>query len=673
MRFFSSILLVFLLSSCAEGLEMPENDQVPPEAPPDGKVTLPSYFSDGIVLQRSSDVKIFGQTESNGKVRILCSWSELPVEGTSDSNGNFSIAVRTPEAGGPYTISVNETVINDVMIGEVWLASGQSNMSLTLANTDMEGLSGENNPDIRVFTVPVRMSDTPITDLENGQWSYGPVDKIKNNTTAVGYYFARKLQKELKIPIGVICSSKGGTGAEEWMSTECFNSLPAEIQKTFPATEKRWGGCRFNAMINPIKDCVFKGTIWYQGENNVPRGWAYDTVLKALINDWRGFFSNQEMPFYIVQLPSYSKSGWRELRAKQEKAVDGMDNCAYVCTIDQGEATNVHPTNKIHVGERLAELALSNEYGVSSYRKQPPRVDSYKSEGNSIIVSFKNVTKLSSADGTDIGYFEVCGEDEIYHPAKATIKGDSELTVSSTEEEKPVKVRYYWTNYGKPNLIDNDGWPIAPFYIENESQCLSDNLFDESTTESINDRYAVSKPFIYDEWVSVNAYKEQISFHVADDADRGAVAAMKTDVVISNKYPFRGFLTQRLSGTLEPGLYELSFYTKTSDAESMCRVFVHCTDENGDKINKWFARYPDSGNANTVYCSNSKITSADGWTRFSYVFDLGKTVSTTSSINYVDAANSTEVDLTDVLVCLQNGTMGTTLFLDEISFAPYEP
>ena len=453
------------------------------------------------------------------------------------------------------------------------------------------------------------------------------------------------------------------------MSAEAFSSLPEDIQETFPATDKRWGACRYNAMINPIRDYVFRGAIWYQGENNVPRNWAYSTVLETLINNWRAdVFSNGDFPFYIVQLPSYNKEGWKELRAQQEVVSDKLENCELITTIDQGEESNIHPVKKIHIGERLGEVALSNIYGETGFRGMQPRVISCKTEGNVLTVGCSGVSGLKTSDGGKVKYMEICGENEIYFPAEVELSGN-EMKVSSPEVKSPVKVRYYWVNFGKPNLVDADGWPVAPYFKPNEYECLDDNLFDKSSTSSIDNRYAVSLPFIYDEWLSVNTDKENISFSVEKDSERGNVVKMATRIAISNKYPFRGFLTQRLRGPLSPGIYELSFYIKAEGKNSMCRVFINCTDSKGNRINKWFIRQTDGPNA--VYCSNNQITAGSGWQHFTCLFDLSRTIDSPDTKPISEAEPSNGTDLKDILVCLQNGTPETELFIDEVTFHKY--
>lgn len=426
-------------------------------------VELPPLFSDGVVLQQKSDVNIWGRLkEGSGKVILHCSWSDQSLETYADNGGKFSFSVHTPDAGGPYTISINGTIIKDVMIGEVWLASGQSNMVWPLAKSDMEELQEENNSDIHVFTVPAKFSKKPIDSLCGGFWVHGSIEEMKNNTTAVGYYFARKLQTELNVPIGIICSAKGGSGAEEWISGYGFSKLSEDIRQTFPATAKKWGSCCYNAMINPIRDYIFKGVIWYQGENNITRNWAYATVLETLIRDWRQVFSDKSLPFYIVQLPSFARDGWKELRAQQEIAVDRLNNCQFVPTIDQGEENNVHPVKKIHVGERLGEIVLSNEYGRRDFRKRPPRIRSYTKKGNFLTVKFSDVSRLYIGDGNKVKYMEICGDDGVYYTAEVKLTGKT-MKVSSPEVPNPIALRYYWIDYGCPNLFDSDGWPIAPF------------------------------------------------------------------------------------------------------------------------------------------------------------------------------------------------------------------
>lgn len=425
-------------------------------------LSLSPLFSDGAVLQQKSQVPIFGTAEPGDTIKVSGSWDEKTVVVQADSLGRFIAYLKTPSAGGPYTLQVNDCIVDDVWIGEVWLCSGQSNMQLRVSECDMREIKHEVNDRIRIFTVPVRSSETPQRDLEGGYWIHGNTDTTKMKISAVGYYFARRLQRELGVPVGMISSSRGATGAEEWMSRQTFESIPEEEQAMYKPTKEKWVACWYNAMIYPLLPYAIRGAIWYQGENNSWRPKSYHSLLPGLITEWRTEFKNPQMPFYIVQLTSFQRD-WSGFREIQQQVADEMPHCGFVPTIDVGNEKNIHPKNKFTVGERLAELALANDYRIKECRKEAPRFRSMKVKGNTAIISFENIGKgLILKHGDSPLYFEVCGTDGKFHQAESRLQGDKVYLYSDAVPE-PTGARYFWRGYGEPNLFSSDGWPVAPF------------------------------------------------------------------------------------------------------------------------------------------------------------------------------------------------------------------
>ena len=430
-----------------------------------GECTLSSIFSDGAVLQRNSRIPIFGRTEAGAAVKVSNTWNGKTVTVHADASGRFEAMVETPDAGGPYSMTVNDITINDIMIGEVWLCSGQSNMRFRLNQSDMDGLSQDEELDVHVFVVPDGSSTVPEDDFSKaGTWYYGAVSEIQSRVTAVGYYFARKLNMESGIPVGIISAAVGSSTAEEWMDSEAFETLSDEYKEMYePSKEAYSAGCLYNSMIHPLYGYGIGGILWYQGEANVYWPDSYYSVLTSLAESWREGFGDESLPFYIVQLPSYGNSKWASFRPIQQKVADNLEYSGFVPTIDTGEEKNIHPVFKRSVGERLAELALSNVCGFAEFRSQSPAFENAAVGNGNIRISFKNVgSGLVSHSGAAPDYFEICGDDDVYYSAEAEIDGNT-VILSSDNVPEPVKARYYMVSFGTPDLFTSDGWPIPPF------------------------------------------------------------------------------------------------------------------------------------------------------------------------------------------------------------------
>lgn len=448
-------IILFVFCALLQGLQRVHADNL----------SLSPLFSDGAVLQQKSLVPIFGNTQPGNTVLVSGSWDGKRVAVRADSTGRFVAYLKTPPAGGPYTLHVNDRVIEDVLIGEVWLCSGQSNMQFRLSESDMREVAHETNDNIRVFTVPVRSAETPQRDLDAGYWIHGNTDTTKMKISAVGYYFARRLQRELGVPVGMISSARGATGAEEWMSRQTFESIPEEEQALYKPTREKWVACWYNAMIYPLLPYAIRGAIWYQGENNSSRPKSYRTLMKGLVSQWRDEFENPRMPFYIVQLTSFKKN-WAGFREIQQQIADEIPHCGFVPTIDVGNEKNIHPKNKFPVGERLAELALANDYRIKECRKEAPRFRSMKVKGDTAVIAFENAEEgLILKQGDSPLYFEICGADGKFFPAEARLQDNKVYLVSDAVPE-PAGARYFWRGYGEPNLFSADGWPVAPFRTE---------------------------------------------------------------------------------------------------------------------------------------------------------------------------------------------------------------
>jgi sialate O-acetylesterase len=430
------------------------------------KIILPRFFADSMVIQRETKAPVWGWTTAGTTVEVTGSWNNVKVVSVADAKGKFMVNLDTPVAGGPYTIKLIagttvKTIVN-VLSGEVWICSGQSNMALRLFEADLWQVASDNNPQIRFFVATPTFSSTPQDTLQAGSWRYGAMPGNMQNVSATGYYFARRLQEVLKIPIGMLSLSQGATNIEEWTNPDVMANFP-EILKdyTVPATG-RIAGCFYNAMIHPVIPYKVAGFIWYQGENNVERIQHYDKNLKALIADWRNGFLNNQLPFYLVQLPTYWQN-WMEFREVQEGIVNTTKNTGMAVTIDIGDNGTVHPTTKKPVGDRLGDIALAKDYGQTALSFSSPVFRSVLAEGNRMRVFFNYADKgLKLKSGTSPLYFEIAGADGTYYDADARIEGNTVL-VSAAQVAIPVSVRYFWKSYAVPNLFSTDGLPVAPF------------------------------------------------------------------------------------------------------------------------------------------------------------------------------------------------------------------
>ncbi len=439
-------------------------------------ITLPDIISDGMVLQQNQDIKVWGWAEPNEEIIITTSWNNKTYTTKGSNLASFSVVIRTPKAGGPYTINLkgfNQIVIKDVMIGEVWLCSGQSNMEYTpnwgLVNKTVEAQKVDNTK-IRFFKVQKSAANTPQLKL-NGSWVVANPESFLQHS-AVAYYFANQLQEDLKdVPIGLVISAWGGSPAEPWIPASEFEKdslLQKEAQNRQPNEYCPVESAQiYNTMINPINDYKIAGTIWYQGESNVGSK-TYDKTLKRLIKSWRSI-RNEKFPFYYVQIAPYgsleedAKSA-AILRDSQRKLLDKLDNIGMVVIGDVSTNKDIHPPNKKPVGQRLGKLALVNHYKTRNEEVNGPLFEKGIQENKKLILSFRHSEGLYLKNNKST-LFEVAGEDKIYYTAKAKLKGEN-IILCSKYVKKPLYVRYAWRDGAIPDLFNASGLPASNFTNE---------------------------------------------------------------------------------------------------------------------------------------------------------------------------------------------------------------
>lgn len=447
-------------------------------------------FSDDMILQRESQVPIWGLASPNEKVTILSSWNNRTASTKADNQGNWIVKIETPLAGGPYEINISsgDSVLNysNVLIGEVWIASGQSNMQMALYGGGKEPVFGSidmiaqaNNSNIRLFTVRHRSSETPKKDL-NGKWLVSSPSNV-SGFSAVAYSFANYLNKVLDIPIGIIHSSWGGSPAEAWTDQKTLNKIfeKSEIRNRHKdkAIHHNPSGL-FNAMINPLIPFKIRGAIWYQGESNVGRANNYTKLMNNMIDGWRSQWNQGSFPFYFVQiapngsLGKTNKSSQAYLREAQLMTMLQTENTGMAVTLDIGSEYTVHPPEKILVGKRLAYWALVKDYKLGGISFSGPVYKSLDIKGHKVIVNFDYAQNGITSYNKPIVGFEIAGSNKVFYKANAkVIRGyglnRSKLEVSSDSVKNPEAVRYGWKNYLEGNLYNSQGLPASSFRSDN--------------------------------------------------------------------------------------------------------------------------------------------------------------------------------------------------------------
>jgi sialate O-acetylesterase len=445
-----------------------------------------------MVLQRELPVPVWGLADTGEEVTVTFGGQSKTTEAGKDGRWQVKLdALKANAKGQALTISgKNKVTLKDVLVGEVWICSGQSNMEWRLAQTlnGKDEVAKANHPLIRLFNVPGHITNPLAQDKCPGSWTACD-SKTAGGFSAVGYFFGRRLQQELKVPVGLVGSNWGGTRIEPWTSPAGFHSVPelksiATTVDGYTADSKVSGrspSAIYNAMIHPLAPFAMRGAIWYQGESNGNEGESYYHKTQALVNGWRKLF-NPDLAFYWVQLANFQKpnedaaggNGWSKLREAQRKALN-IKHTGMAVIIDIGEANDIHPRNKQDVGWRLGQWALHQTYGKKDLVPSGPLYKSHKTEGSAIRLKFDNVGSgliVGSKEGLKptqevadgkLARFAIAGADKQWHWAEAKIEGD-DILVSSSNVAKPIAVRYAYSMHpAGANLYNKEGIPASPF------------------------------------------------------------------------------------------------------------------------------------------------------------------------------------------------------------------
>jgi sialate O-acetylesterase len=437
-------------------------------------VRLPAIIGSHMVLQQKSTVKLWGWCSASEKIVITTSWDTTKYETYGNSGARWMTEIKTPEAGGPYTIKIkanNEIILEDVVVGEVWVCSGQSNMEWC-ADQDLQQSKDESpnatNAKIRFFYIPKSTSETPQDDVVAKWVVCNPEDML--HFSAIGYFFGKQLTNRLNYPIGLINSNWGGIPAEVWTPKEVVESDPilkAASDKISPAA---WWpnkpGLIYNAMIYPIINYKIAGAIWYQGESNVLTNQTYQKLFTKMIDSWRKEWQ-KAFPFYFVQIApyNYGNDNINGALLREAQTQSGLHPSTGMVVISDlvSDVNNIHPVEKILVAERLAKWALSETYGVKGLDYKSPVYKSHSVEKGKIRIVFENVpTGLTTKGGLEATDFYIAGDDNKFVPATVKIEGKTVL-VYSKEVKNPVNVRFGFNNIATPNLLSNEGLPVNLF------------------------------------------------------------------------------------------------------------------------------------------------------------------------------------------------------------------
>jgi sialate O-acetylesterase len=442
-------------------------------------VRLPAIFSDNMVLQREQPVPVWGWAEPGKEVTVTVAGQSASAKAARD--GRWKATLPKLPAGGPHQIVVQEdggssVTLRNVLIGEVWLCSGQSNMwwTVTLSLNPKEEIAAAKYPKIRLFNVKQKTAQNPQDDCQ-GSWAECSSKSVPD-FSAVGYFFIRHLHKELDVPAGMIESAWGGTAAEAWTCRKVLESESSfkpmldrwDLGKAPPDDPNRPANL-YNGMIAPLVPFAIRGAIWYQGESNCGRAYQYRTLLPMMITNWRTAWGQGDFPFGVVQLAPFRhyEGGDKgvtcaELREAQTLTMQKLPNVGMAVITDISDLNDIHPKNKQDVGRRLALWALAKVYGKGIVYSGPM----YKSmsvEGNKVRIRFDHVGGgLVTRDGKAPSDFLVAGKDQQFVPATAAIDGDA-VVVSSEQVAKPVAVRFGWRDAAEPNLANKEGLPACPF------------------------------------------------------------------------------------------------------------------------------------------------------------------------------------------------------------------
>lgn len=454
------------------------------------QTNMPSFFADNMVLQQNENVQIWGTDKPNQQINIKTSWGENKSTITG-KDGSWKTTILTNKASfKTQTVTIKGTstrVLNNVLLGEVWFCSGQSNMEMPMRgfknspiNNSEFFIASSKNSNIRLFNAK-RSASLTLENNIDGSWEEATPKSVKN-FSAVGYFFAKTLFAKLQIPIAIIEASWGGTKIECWLpKLQVVKYDNIKIPDSLPLDEKKQKQptLLYNAMIYPFRNYNIKGFLWYQGETNRSNPSPYKDYMHTLIMSWREQWRQNHLPFYFVQIAPYSYNQYRNspvinanlIREAQSLVVQQIPNTGVVVTADVGKCNDIHPPEKEIIANRLANWALAKQYGLKDISYRSPEFKKLFIKKNKAILSFNFYEETKPHVGfkrhKNITNFELAGTNRIFYPAKAKIYNNKTIIVSSTKVKNPVAVRYGFQDCLQGSLFSNTGLPVSPFRTDN--------------------------------------------------------------------------------------------------------------------------------------------------------------------------------------------------------------
>ncbi|GAA3615014.1 sialate O-acetylesterase [Flavivirga amylovorans] len=443
-----------------------------------------------MVLQRNTTVKVWGWADKGEKITITASWLSKLVTITADNKGKWITSLKTTNSKEPQTINLKSNVSNitleNVVFGEVWLCSGQSNMNFGLVGNpgqpvyrSVQTIANSRNKNLRLFTVNKNPSLEPTKKLhaKNEGWTYANPNTVPE-FSAVAYFFGSQLQNILDVPVGMIHSSWGASPIQAWMSMEVLTKHQKLDFSNYEKYPNKTNTVLFNGMINPITSYTIKGALWYQGEANRSEPQHYAKLMSMMVKEWREKWNIGDFPFYYVQIAPFSSYGAINeysnyknaafLREAQLKAMDIIPNTFMACTMDIGSKTSIHPPRKKEVADRLLNIALHKTYSYKTIDFSGPIFSSMEAKDNGLLLKFKYAENgLYAYESEKIEGFEIAGEDKVFYPAKAKIIDRRYIFISNKNVTNPKEGRYGWQNWIKGSLFDCSLLPAPSFRTDN--------------------------------------------------------------------------------------------------------------------------------------------------------------------------------------------------------------
>ena len=448
------------------------------------EVKLPAIVSSNMVLQRNTTVVLWGWADAKEKISIEVSWLDEPLSVRADKEGNWRVEVKTTSSKEAQTITVksadSDIFMDNILFGEVWLCSGQSNMQQPIKGYNgqptfhsVEAIANASNPNLRLFTVDRVGSLTPVKDVEKySAWQEASQGNVAD-FSAVAYFFGQQLQKILDVPVGMIHTSWGGSSVQAWISKEVISEYQELDLADVDITQgtNHIPTALYNAMIHPIVPYTIQGALWYQGESNRLKPEAYKELFPAMVKDWRARWGIGDFPFYFVQIAPYwyndleafsTADNSAFIRETQLMCADLIPNSGMAVTMDIGDKYCIHPPKKKEVADRLLYNALNQTYGFETVDGKSPVYESMEVKESEILLKFKNA-ESGIYTYNELSGFEIAGNDKIFYPADAKIVDRQNVLVKSEKVPLPVAVRYAWSNWVEGTLFDANLLPASSF------------------------------------------------------------------------------------------------------------------------------------------------------------------------------------------------------------------